>query len=149
MNGPSIILGIPLMDEDHVVLESLLTQAASVDDAGLQDLLHNIEAETRAHFQREEDLMREAALTVLPCHMIQHEMFLGQFRHGYTPLKQGDWRAVRFFLTDHLPVILSRHINTADRIAAGMLKACQHVRHNMFDRTKQHPRVLSRGANCQ
>lgn len=140
MNGPSIILGIPLMDEDHVVLESLLTQAASVDDAGLQDLLHHIEAETRAHFQREEDLMREAALTVLPCHMIQHEMFLGQFRHGHTALKQGDWQGARSFLTDHLPVILSRHINTADRVAAGMLKACQDSTRNAFDRTSLHPR---------
>ena len=42
--------------------------------------------------------MRDAALTVLPCHMMQHEMFLGQFRHGYTPLKQGDWKGVRSFL---------------------------------------------------
>ena len=39
MSGPSIILGITLMDEDHAVLESLLMQAAAIDDAGLQDLL--------------------------------------------------------------------------------------------------------------
>lgn len=125
MSGPSIVLGIALMDEDHAVLECLLTQAASIDDAGLQGLLDRIECETRAHFQREEDLMRDAALTVLPCHMIQHELFLGQFRHGYTPLKQGDWKGVRSFLVGHLPVILSRHINTADRVAAGMLMTCQ------------------------
>ncbi|MCB1484594.1 MAG: hemerythrin family protein [Hyphomicrobiaceae bacterium] len=121
MSGPSIILGIPLMDEDHAVLESLLMQAAAIDDAGLQDLLDHIEAETRAHFRREEDLMREAALTVLPCHMMQHEMFLAQFRHGYMPLKQGDLIGVRSFLIDKLPAIFSRHINTADRVAAGML----------------------------
>lgn len=123
MSGPSIILGIPLMDEDHAVLECLLTQAASVDDAGLCDLFDRLEAETCAHFQREEELMREAALTVLPCHVMQHEMFLGQFRHGLTPLKQRDWKGVRSFLVDRLPANLSRHISTADRVAADMLRS--------------------------
>ena len=66
--------------------------------------------------------MRDAALPVLACHMVQHEMFLSQFRHGLTPLKQGDWKGVRSFLVDRLPANLSRHISTADRVAADMLR---------------------------
>lgn len=125
MSGPSIVLGVPLMDEDHFILENLLARAASVEDAELPELLKRVEAETRAHFCREEELMRESALTVVACHTIQHEMFLGQFRLGRARLDDGDFKGLRAFLAEGLPVAFSRHINTADRVAAGMLMDCR------------------------
>ncbi len=123
MNDPSVILGVPLMDRDHAVLEDLLASAASTDDAGLRDLLEQVEAETRAHFQREESLMLEQALSVLPCHMAQHDLFLDKFQQGREALSRGDTRELRRFMTDVLPALLSHHINSADRVTAGLLMA--------------------------
>ena len=58
---PVVTLGVPLMDKDHAHLETLLLKINGASDAALPDLLQEIEAETRAHFGREEELMQSAA----------------------------------------------------------------------------------------
>lgn len=127
MTEPSIILGVPFMDRDHAALEDLLAKAAVTEDAALAKLLDEIEAETRAHFQREEALMREQCLAVLPCHMMQHEMLLSRFQLAHGAVICGDDKKLRQFLTDTLPALLFHHMNTADRVTAGMLLSASPV----------------------
>lgn len=109
------------MDRDHAALEELLAAAPSTHDDDLPDLLLRVEAETRAHFEREEALMQERALVVLSCHMLQHQMYLGKFQQGHEAVKLGDMTELRRFLTEILPVLLMNHVNTADRVTASML----------------------------
>lgn len=127
MSEPSIVLGIPLMDRDHAILESLLARVTETDDAGLIHLLDEIEAETRAHFHREEEMMREHAISVLTCHAIQHEMLVGQIRHARDRMTCKDAAELRHFISEILPALLLRHINIADRVTAGLLRACHLV----------------------
>lgn len=111
------------MDRDHAALEDMLARAIGTHGLALGGLLKEIEAETRAHFRREEALMQERSLPVLACHMMQHEMLLGRFDKANDALTRGDYDELSQFLTQVLPALFSHHINTADRITAGMLMA--------------------------
>lgn len=121
MSEPSIILGVTLMDRDHAELEDLLSRVSETDDGGLIQLLEEFEAEMRAHFQREEDLMRQQALPVLACHSIQHELLLEQVHKVRHAASDGISSDLRAFMTDILPALLFRHINTADRVTAELI----------------------------
>lgn len=127
MSEPSIFLGVPLMDRDHAVLEELLARVANTRDDGLPALLAEIEAETRAHFAREEALMREQAVPVLSCHMVQHEMLLGHFKGAHSAVARNDNGELRNFLADILPALMTRHMNTADRVTASLLSTAAYV----------------------
>ncbi len=121
MSEPSIVLGVTLMDRDHAELEDLLSRVSETDDAGLIQLLDEFEAEIRAHFEREEELMREQVLPVLACHSIQHELFLEQIHKVRHASSDGISSGLRAFMTDILPALLFRHINTADRVTAELI----------------------------
>lgn len=127
MSEPSIILGVTLMDRDHAELEDLLARVSETDDAGLIDLLGEFEAEMRAHFEREEDLMRKQALPVLACHSIQHELLLDQVHKVRLAAPGGEASDLRAFMTDSLPTLFFRHINTADRVTAELILNCRFV----------------------
>lgn len=121
MSEPSIILGVTLMDRDHAELEDLLSRVSETDDANLIQLLDEFEAEMRAHFEREEDLMRQQALPVLACHSIQHELLLEQVHRARPAAPGGETSGLRAFMADILPALLFRHINTADRVTAELI----------------------------
>ncbi len=123
---PVVTLGVPLMDKDHAHLETLLLKINGASDAALPDLLQEIEAETRAHFGREEELMQSAGVPILPCHIGQHAQFLAQFERGREAAKQNGSRGLRHFLSTELPALFRDHVETVDRVTAGFLqgRAC-------------------------
>lgn len=114
-------LGVPLMDDDHAHLDELLHGVRDAGDGELPALLATIEAETRAHFGHEEDLMRKRGLGILACHSIQHQLFLAEFAVGRTAIEAGDMAALRHFLTSTLPELLAAHVDTVDRMTAFLL----------------------------
>lgn len=116
-------LGVDLMDEDHARLEALLAAVPQTADQALPALLAEVEAETRAHFSREEDLMRARQVPILACHMVQHHLFLTEFAQGYSALDRQDMTGLRHFLEATLPAMLADHVTTVDRITAGFLLA--------------------------
>jgi hemerythrin-like metal-binding protein len=122
MDSPTIPLCVPVMDADHVRLETLLRRATAMGDAGLPALFEEIEAETRAHFGREEDLMRAAGVPVLCCHASLHEQFLSEFDRGRDAIAHGDMAALRLFLCAALPRLLLSHVDSADRVTASFLR---------------------------
>lgn len=118
---PKVILGVPLMDEDHGKLEELLETVAGAEDEALPALLAELETEIRAHFGREEELMKAHELQILSCHVIQHRLFLAEFAHGYDAVARGDKAALRRFLASTLPHLLAGHVDTVDRVTASLL----------------------------
>jgi hemerythrin len=122
MTLPIDILGVPLMDKDHAHLDALLLRASQAGEAALPELLMEIEAETRAHFSREEELMRSAGVPVLHCHMGQHAHLLSQFDRGREAAARGDGAGLRRFLCADLPELFRDHVGTVDRVTAGFLQ---------------------------
>jgi hemerythrin len=122
MTMPINILGVPLMDKDHAHLDAMLLRASQAGEAALPELLMEIEAETRAHFSREEELMRSARVPVLHCHIGQHAHLLSQFDQGREAAARGDTARLRRFLCADLPELFRDHVGTVDRVTAGFLQ---------------------------
>jgi hemerythrin-like metal-binding protein len=122
MASPAITLGVVLMDRDHEHLESLLNRVTATADEDLLQLFEKVETETRAHFDREEELMRSAGAPVICCHIEQHKMFLAEFAHGRDAIARDDMADLRLFLSVTLPQLFLAHIGSVDRITASFLK---------------------------
>lgn len=122
MPSPHVALGVPLMDADHATLEAMFESVSSTPDARLAALLAEIETEIRAHFAREEDLMRAVGLPILHCHIAQHELLLAELRHGHAAVAIGDKLALRRFLDSKLPGLVSGHIESVDAVSASFLR---------------------------
>lgn len=121
MTRPNSVLGVPLMDEDHARLEALFDRTAETPDAGLPALLAEVEAETRAHFAREETLMQSAGVPVFHCHAAQHRLLLAEFARPYDAVSRGDMESLRRFLGDTLPEMIAAHVNSVDHVTASFL----------------------------
>lgn len=124
MPSPELILGVPLMDSDHAQLELLLKKVDGTEDSALPAFLFDIETEMRAHFQREEDLMRSRRVAILSCHLVQHDLLLAEFACAHEAARLNDMPRLRHFLSSTLLRRLSDHINTVDRITAEFLHSC-------------------------
>lgn len=122
MAKPRVALGVTLMDDDHAALETMLHRVTTTEDRDLPNLLDELEAETRAHFAREEELMRASKLPILHCHIAQHEMLLAEFRHGHAALGAGDLGALRHFLGETLAALVAAHIDSVDMVSASFLR---------------------------
>jgi hemerythrin len=121
--SPRITLDVPLMDDEHERLEILLDRASRTGDPDLPLLLVEVETETRAHFEREEDLMRYGSVPVLHCHLAQHKLFLSEFARGHEAVARGDMAQLRHFLCTALPQLLRDHVDTVDRVTASFLRS--------------------------
>jgi hemerythrin len=122
MLSPDLRLGVPLMDEDHERLEQMLTHVPSAPDSELVRRLAEIEVETRAHFAREEALMRTADVPIMDCHIALHEHFLRAFAEAHEPAAAHDLTRLRHFLETTLPQMFAQHVDTADRATASFLR---------------------------
>lgn len=122
MPRPSIVLDVPLMDDDHARLEEVLAGARSAPDAQLPELLKACEAETRAHFAREEALMWQENVPILHCHIAQHNIVLAAFGEGHKLAAAEAYDALRRFLTVDIGGAIQAHIDSVDRVTASFLK---------------------------
>jgi len=122
MSSPHTTLGVPLMDEDHARLDALFDALAAVSDAELPAFRAEIDTEIRAHFAREEVLMRQAGLPILHCHIAQHAMLLDELAEGVAAAAAGDMPRLRRFLGQTLAQLVAAHVDSVDRVSAGFLK---------------------------
>jgi len=122
MKLPTLVLHVPLMDQDHARIEALLAQALAAPEQDLPRLLHEIEVETVGHFEREEALMRMEDMPVLHCHIAQHRIILSALAEGHRAIELGDMLALRWFLSVELAGAILAHIDSVDRVTASFLK---------------------------
>lgn len=122
MSQPETPLGVPLMDEDHARLEALFARVAGTPDGALPVLFAEAEAETIAHFGREEALMQAAGFPVLHCHIAQHKMILAEFEPARRAAEAGDLANLRRFLGHVLPELVAAHVASVDTVTAGFLR---------------------------
>ena len=115
-------LNVPLMDEDHAVLDAFLDNANHAQDADLPQLFEDIRREIALHFAREEQLMQKHDVPVYACHVELHAALLEQADLGRGFIEAGDMASLRIHLGSALPHLISQHIATADTVSAGFIR---------------------------
>ena len=118
---PSLFLGVPLMDADHALIETLFEAALAAPDAALADHFRVLETEVADHFAREEAAIAAAAVPVIECHRIRHRALLAEFAVAH-PAGDVDPPATRAALSRLAGLILD-HVASVDRVTAGFLAA--------------------------
>ncbi|MGO8911671.1 MAG: bacteriohemerythrin [Bradyrhizobium sp.] len=120
MERPTIVLGVEVMDQDHLRIERMFEAASCAPDMDLPALYRDVVKELAAHFAREEDFLREKDFPGLYCHLAQHNVLLAEMAHGEGPKSAGgDLRRRMQFI---LPQLVLSHVTTMDRMAAAFLK---------------------------
>ncbi len=114
---PAVILGVPLMDTDHAVVEALFERVATTDDAHLPALFAELEAEVIAHFAREEVLMDSHDAPVAHCHKAQHRLLLGEFATARRLAEVGSEAELRRTIA-MLAEFVAGHVASVDRVTA-------------------------------
>jgi hemerythrin-like metal-binding protein len=119
MERPTIILGVEMMDQDHLRIERLFEAASTAPDKDLPALHREVAEELAAHFAREEAFLREKQFPGLHCHLAQHNVILAEIPHGEPPrFAGGELRRRMQFI---LPQLVLSHVTTMDRMAAAFL----------------------------
>ena len=119
MENPTIVLGIDLMDRDHLRLERMFEGIVQARDEDLPALRREIAMELAAHFAREEEFMRERQFPGLHCHVAQHnalkaELAQDQDQKPESAMLRRRWAVV-------LPQLILSHVATMDRMIVAFL----------------------------
>ena len=120
MEHPTIVLGVEMMDQDHLRIEKMFEAASHAPDGDLPVLYRDIAKELAAHFAREEDFLREKQFPGLNCHLAQHNVLLAEMSHGEPPKSAGGELRRRMLFV--MPQLVLSHVTTMDRMAAAFLR---------------------------
>jgi len=119
MEHPTIVLGVEMMDQDHLRIERMFEAASHAPDENLPALYRDVAKELAAHFAREEDFLREKQFPGLHCHRAQHNVLLAEMVHDERPRSAG--RELRRRMQVVMPILMLSHITTMDRMVAAFL----------------------------
>lgn len=114
-------LGVPEMDQDHLVIDELFASAEFLADDELPAVLDQIEGELQGHFRREEALMMARGVPLVDCHKAQHRMILGQVAELAKIAPVAEVGALRRLMTTVLRQTVNSHVASIDRVAAAYL----------------------------
>ena len=121
MKLPKLPLGVPVMDEDHAILETLFATAPTTENGGLSDLFETIAAEIRDHFDREETVMERAQVPILHCHKLQHAALLAEVATMRQRLAEAEPGMKRHLIGFVLARLVADHIASIDQISSTFL----------------------------
>jgi hemerythrin-like metal-binding protein len=120
MEHPTIVLGVEMMDQDHLRIEKMFEAGSHAPNEDLPVLYRDIAKELAAHFAREEEFLREKQFPGLNCHLAQHNVLLAEMAHGEPPKSAGGELRRRMLFV--MPQLVLSHVTTMDRMAAAFLK---------------------------
>jgi hemerythrin-like metal-binding protein len=120
MKDPTVILGVEMMDRDHLRIERMFEAVSRTRDEDLPALHRDVAMELAAHFAREADFLQENQVPGLHCHVAQHNELLAEMARGEHP-KSGN-AEIRRRLQVVMPQLVLSHVATMDRMAAAFLK---------------------------
>lgn len=113
------LLGVPLMDRDHQTLDAMFERLPTTADGDLPALFAAIDAETRAHFAREETLFAE--VPIAHCHLAQHALVLGEFEAAAARIATLDAAALRTLIGVTLREMIVGHVGSVDLVTSQFL----------------------------
>ena len=120
MEHPTIVLGVEMMDQDHLRIEKMFEAGSHAPNEDLPVLYRDIAKELAAHFAREEDFLREKQFPGLHCHLAQDNVLIVEMAHGEPPKSAGG--ELRRRMQFVMPQLVLSHVTTMDRMAAAFLK---------------------------
>lgn len=121
MNLPKLPLGVPLMDRDHAVLEQMFATLPATKDADLLALFEAIAKEIHDHFSREEAMMEQATVPILPCHKAQHAALLREVEAMRAYLATAETRVRRHQIGFVLAHLVANHVAGPDQVTSSFL----------------------------
>ena len=117
------VLGVPIVDEDHLAAASLVDQACNCDDRDLPHILEHVALHLKEHFGREETMMDQCNFFAAHCHKDEHSRVLDEVVNVQASSSAGDMATVRRYLTETFPAWLLLHANTMDTITMAAYRA--------------------------
>lgn len=112
----SLNVGVAFMDEDHTVAARLINEMAASTGTERLGLLDHFIEHTRAHFSREEEMMRRTGFLAAICHGDEHRRVLTELDGVRQRLAAGQEQDRYFRLG--LPMWLRNHRDTMDLVTA-------------------------------
>eukprot|EP00762_Andalucia_godoyi_P005292 ANDGO_06739.mRNA.1 Bacteriohemerythrin len=126
--GPSLELGVKMIDDQHKVLVTILNRIAEYLADGVEPwvvgvVIQELETYTHLHFSCEEQLMHRYGYKEEESHEKKHHWFIQQLREACERYKNGDSVQVVRELKTFLKDWLTTHILSSDRELAKFLNA--------------------------
>lgn len=93
--GDALLLGDPAMDDDHREFVGLLVALIQCEDPDLPRNFSAFAAHAGAHFDRENDWMRQSEFPPAQCHIEEHEAVMKSVREVQALVDAGDRQIAR------------------------------------------------------
>ena len=110
------VLGVAVIDKDHLDTVDLIAAAAGAADDRLPQLMDQAAHHLVQHFGREEALMDECGFFAAHCHKEEHQRVLAEAKHYQDAAALGQLDKVRTYLTQDFPAWLLQHAETMDTV---------------------------------
>ena len=117
-----LALGLEVMDKDHHELFDLLARFETAGEDEVVGLFAEVVDHLTAHFERENQLMRQHNFFAYPCHHDEHEMVLAQVRALLGAARAGNSVCVREYIAHEIGPWFFNHRDSMDFVTAEFLK---------------------------
>lgn len=120
------MVAMPSMNDTHLedmIIINKLSKAALEENAqALSDTLAELVEHTIAHFEGEEEMMREKKFPPYPIHKAEHDRVLAELKSVTQHFQERqDFRAITAYVDGALVPWLIQHIETLDTVTAMFL----------------------------
>lgn len=109
-------VGVEFMDDDHAEAAALINELAEAAGETRVAVMRRFCDHCRAHFAREEEMMKATGFFAFGCHAGEHQRVLAELADVLSRLELGQPQD-EYFNRD-LPVWLMNHRNTMDFVTA-------------------------------
>lgn len=120
---PRYHLGEERMDATHREFIDFVNRLDQADKTGFMELFPLLVEHTRAHFDAENESMRQSAFPAIAEHQAEHQRVLGELDRFAEKVRQGSIQFARAWVRDRLPDWFNLHAATMDSALAAHLKA--------------------------
>lgn len=115
-------VGVAEMDTTHREFASYVSALERAPDGDFPALFEQLRNHTRAHFEREYELMQQCRFPALREHEAEHARVLADLAHLSARVQQGSLMMARAYVRG-LPDWFRGHLTTMDSALAACLKA--------------------------
>ena len=110
--------GLGFQDDDHEEAVKLMNALQECTDEELPALFEQLFLHTKAHLERENELMERIGFFATPMHRGEHDRVLAEMQEFKEKLDSGDIDAVRHYVQETVPNWFLDHLNSMDTITA-------------------------------
>ena len=110
--------GLAFQDQDHEDAVALMNALQDCSDADLPALFDDLFEHTRAHLERENELMERIGFFAIAMHKGEHDRVLAEMQDFKAKLDAGKLDEVRAYVETTVPNWFLDHLNSMDTITA-------------------------------